>query len=99
MDAPESSGIGEWVRYFISGIVGGALMLVGIMRAWGTIARKSEDALALGKSSHDRHNANDGRVNALERNAAAAEERLDALVKTADRMERKLDRLTERLGG
>ncbi len=99
MDVPESNGIGEWVRYLLSGVIGGALMLVGIMRAWSGISRRSEDALSLARTSHDRHNHTDGRVNDLERREAAAQARMESLVETADRVERKLDRLTERLGG
>lgn len=99
MAADADSGLAEWVRYLISGIIGGAIMLIGIMRAWGVIARKAEDALALGKSSHDKHATNDLRLNALERYQTGAQAEYKNLVDTADRLEGKVDRLLERLGG
>lgn len=99
MDAPETNSIGEWVRYLVSGVIGGAIMLVGIMRAWGKVERVAIAAGNLAEANAAMRDRDDLRIQALERSQSAAEERYTALLKGHERIEAKLDRLTDRLGG
>lgn len=100
MDAPEpSGGLGEWFRYLVSGVIGGGIMLVGIMRAWGKIERVAIDAGRLAEANAAMRDRDDLRIQALERSQATAEARYTALLKGHERIEDKLDRLAERLGG
>ena len=67
----------EWVRYIASGIAGGVIMLVGVVRRWTRTERNSEEALAK-TETHDK------RIGDLEKAHGETSVRIEYMTKAID---------------
>lgn len=77
MSEPTSSDWPEWVRYIASGVAGGVIMLVGVVRRWTRTERNSEEALAKAL-------LHDGRISSLENDRTETKVRLEYITRAID---------------